>query len=169
MENFTLQRSPWIFFNFTHESLDVFPSHLLPLSPFCLLLPCSASAADAAPPGHRRAGRRRPPPALPLHVSPGPSSHRRITLAGWTSLFHVEQTPPSGATPFRRASVTILPSLFNSLCPEVCEAIHQPSLHFPSRPRIYPRRILAFCFNSEHHRRLALVDSFLPALWVRYG
>jgi hypothetical protein len=117
--------------------------------------PCRAAPSTSCSPSPRVALSHLPPPVLPSLAIPRPSTSGRHSRA--TAML------------FRRASVAVLPSLFNSFCPEMCEAIRQPFLHFPSRPRTYPRRILAFCFGSECHRRPALVGSFLPALWVRSG
>jgi hypothetical protein len=111
-----------------------------------------------------------PPPARLLHASLGPPSWCPLSPR-WPSLVSPRrQTPPRmTATHLRRAPVAALQSLFNCLCPELCDAIHYPSLHFSGHPRFYPRRILALLFGFECRRPSAPVGSLLPTPWVCFG
>jgi hypothetical protein len=152
---------------FTLGSLTVFPSHLLPLSPFCS--PALLCRRHSSSPGRRRAVRRLhlllvlstrrpfllPVPALPLLAIPCPATSAH--------------TSRMAATHLRRALAAVLWPHFNCLCPELCDPICYPSFPFPGHPRSYPHRNLAFCFGSKRRHRPAPVGSPLSTPWVFSG
>jgi hypothetical protein len=130
-------------FHFTHESLDVFPSHLLPLSPFCPLLPCATSFC------HRctspRPPRCRAPPST--SCSPSPRVARSLLpplhYPRWLALAppcraDTPERPPCNSDKLPSPSF-LSPS--SSFAQSRVKLFPKPFLHFSSQTSTYPRWI----------------------------